>query len=232
MISILKNLKIKVMSLGIVLAGMISAGIFMQSCSSEDDVYLEENKGKVPDALLNYFNSEDYSILSKSFNINVTNIDFNNLVIENFDDVDVEAYYLPVKKGQHIVGRLCIVSKAEGEIYKSLYEDRSELQKTDEGKIAIYTSQGLFVADFKYKKESNGLYLLRLNDVGNRIPRLKSGAEWPNPSDGWWTCTTNCYAYAKEVCGDNAQCDFLCDIANILGHCTISMAVACAAYCV
>jgi hypothetical protein len=35
MISILKNLKIRVWSLGIVLAGMISAGIFMQSCSSD-----------------------------------------------------------------------------------------------------------------------------------------------------------------------------------------------------
>jgi hypothetical protein len=211
----------------------------MQSCSKEsgdvyqtDDVYLEENRGKVPDALLDYFNSEDYAFLNKSFDINVANIDFNNLVIENFTNVGVDAYYLPVKKGQNIIGQLCIVSKDEGKVYKSLYEDRSELQKADDGKIAIYTSQGLFVADFEYKKKSKEQYSLRLNNVGNSSPRLKSGAEWPNPGDGWWSCTTNCYAYAKESCGSNSQCDFLCDIVDLAGGCTVSMAVACSAYCV
>jgi hypothetical protein len=37
MIQIFKNLKSKVLTLGIVLAGMISAGIFMQSCSQDND---------------------------------------------------------------------------------------------------------------------------------------------------------------------------------------------------
>jgi hypothetical protein len=231
---IIKNKRIGFLYLGVILISIISGGVIIQSCTQADDIYLEENnKDKIPDALINYFNSNDYFVLSRNFKIGLANIDFDNLVAENFNDATVNVYYLPVKKGQNTIGQLCIISKDEEKIYKSLYEDRSELQKADEGKIAIYTSQGLFVADFNYKKESNGLYLLRLSDVGNSnsTPRLKSGVEWPNPSDGWWSCTTNCYSYAKQACSSTSQCDFLCDIANLIGGCTISMAVACSAYC-
>ena len=54
----------------------------------------------------------------------------------------------------------------------------------------------------------------------------------PSPDQGWWSCTTECYTMAKDACGSSAQCDFLCDLADLAGGCTISMAAACTIYCI
>lgn len=49
--------------------------------------------------------------------------------------------------------------------------------------------------------------------------------------DTWWSCTTKCYAEAKSACGSDPECDFLCDLADISGGCTLSIGIACGIHC-
>ena len=50
--------------------------------------------------------------------------------------------------------------------------------------------------------------------------------------EGWWACTTRVYRTAKQACNGDSQCDFLCDLVDLAGGCTISMAAAAAIACV
>lgn len=74
------------------------------------------------------------------------------------------------------------------------------------------------------KIDQNGL-LQDGSDV-NDIPNIAMPG-W----NEWWACTTGCYADAKDACGNDPECDFLCDLANLVGGCTLSIAAACGIHC-
>jgi ribosomal protein S8 len=215
---------------------VLLCGFFIQGCSNEDAIdttNLEKYEEKIPSPLLNYFRSSDYSDFSKNFHLSTNNVDFENIKVEKLEDIDVVLYYLKINQGGENIGSLCVVSKSEGSIYKSLYEDISEMRKKNSGITSIYTSQGIFVANFNFEKESDGKYRMRLNDVAsNNFPRLKGGAEWPTPADSWYTCLTKCYSYVQEACENDPNCNFLKDIGDIvISFSTLTMGASCAAYC-
>jgi hypothetical protein len=206
------------------------AGVLV-GCRTEEDVFPENTS--IEFELQNYFNSKDYADLKMNFEFGISNFSFDDVIVEK-PVPGISIYYLPVKKGDRS-GVLAVFSKNNGEVYKSLYEDRSQLKKEDEGVISIYTAKNFFVVDFQYKKTENQMMILNIKNVGNikiGSPRLKNGTEFPSPDDGWWTCTTDCYAYAKDACDGDAECQFLCDLVNIAGLCTLSVAAACSIYCI
>jgi hypothetical protein len=235
----MKNIvKNKIYRLVIVLVMALSIGAFVQSCSTENDsVVLEEYEGIIPSPLFGYFKSSDYSDLNKNFKISTNNIDFNNIVTENFEDIDVALYYLPVNQNGENIGVLCVVSKDKGNVYKAVYEDRTEIRNKNIGKTSIYTSQGFFIADFHYEQKSKGEYSFRINDVvsSNKFLRLKSGVEieWPTSEDSWLDCLSKCYTAAHIACSSNPDCSFLLNISNGIDYVgTLSIGAACAIYCV
>jgi hypothetical protein len=224
-----------------VIAIMIIAGCFAIGCSQENfdsnddslsnnDIILQD----IPNDLKNYFSSQDYYDLKNNFEVTLGDFSFGQVKIENISGVNL--YYLPVNKGKNISGLLCVFSKDNGKIYKSLYEDRTELNTKDGGKVSIYTAKNFFVADFKYNKIDNRTARLRIDRVGDveiSTPRLKGGVEWPSPDDGWWSCTTDCCSYCQDACQGDPECGFLLDLVDGLGTYTgsLSIVAACAAYC-
>ncbi|MDR1155103.1 MAG: hypothetical protein LBL04_10340 [Bacteroidales bacterium] len=198
-------------------------------CQKEEDVFPEN----ISIELQNYFNSKDYADLKVNFKFGISNFSFNDVIVEK-PISEISIYYLPVKKGDR-VGVLAIFSKNNGKVYRSLYEDRSQLNQKDEGAISIYTAKKFFVVDFQFKKTENQMMTLNIKNVGNikiGSPRLKSGNEFPSDDDPWWSCTTDCYAYAKDACDGTASCQLMCDLLDITGLCTLSVAAACAIYCI
>lgn len=143
-------------------------------------------------------------------------------------------YYMKVQKNNRS-GVLAVFSKNNGEVYKSLFEDRSELKKQTNGLIQIYTAKNFFVVDFNFEKQSidDTTIEMQINKVGNLAtgaPRLKGGAEFPNPEDGFWQCTSNCYDYIKQEC--DGWCGFFCDMTdNYYYTCSIGQMAGCAAFC-
>lgn len=189
----------------------------------------------VPDGLKSYFSSQDYYELKDNFDFGVSDFSFDDIIEEN-PVSELTIYYVPIKKKDRI-GTLAVCSKNNGEVFKSLFSDESQTINQEEGVISIYTAKNFFVVDYKFEKQGfdDTSMKMKIDRVGNfsiGSPRLKGGTEFPSPDDGWWTCTTNCYAYAMAACGDDSECKFLCDLANIAGLCTLSVAAACAIYCI
>jgi hypothetical protein len=223
--------RVSMTSVAVIIA--LLAGV-MTGCQKEDDIFTENIPPEnIPIELQNYFNSEDYADLKMNFEFGISNFSFNEMIVEK-PVPEISIYYLPVKKGSR-VGALAVFSKNNGKVYKSLYEDRSQLNRQDKGVTSIYTAKNFLVVDFQFEKTDNQMVKLNIKRVGNietSSPRLKSGTEFPSSNDGWWTCTTNCYAYAMSACNGDAPCQLMCDLINITGLCTISIASACAIYCI
>lgn len=52
-----------------------------------------------------------------------------------------------------------------------------------------------------------------------------------NPWEKWWSCTTTCYKEAKDACQGDPECNFICDLLDLAGGCTVSIAAGCAGHC-
>ena len=84
----------------------------------------------------------------------------------------------------------------------------------------------------------NGKLLLEVSHDGTKttqkildVPLKESAAHHKTKrkradKESWWECTTRVYSEAKKICNGDSQCDFLCDLADLGGGCTISMAAA------
>ena len=187
----------------------------------------------IPIELKQYFNSQDYGELKENFSFAISDFSFNDIIEEN-PISEVKVYYVHIQNN-YKSGTLAVFSKNNGEVYKSLFEDRSEIKKQDSGVISIFTAQNLFVADYKFEKVNENVVKLHINRVGdiNTTPtRIKNGLEFPKPEDGWWKCTRGCYKYAKSACDGDNLCDIFCTVLDFLGsYCTLSVVASCGVYC-
>jgi hypothetical protein len=98
-------------------------------CQEENDLIPDT----VPVGLKKYFESEDYADLKENFAFEISNFSFDNIIEEN-PVPEVIIYYVKIQKNNRS-GILAIFSKNNGEVYKSLFEDRSELKKQTNGLI-------------------------------------------------------------------------------------------------
>jgi hypothetical protein len=82
----------------VILACVISAGIFTQSCSRlEDDSELFNiQQTKAPALLSKYLASEDFAQFKENFKMDKSNIDFNNMKEQIFEAINGHVFYLPV----------------------------------------------------------------------------------------------------------------------------------------
>lgn len=201
----------------------------LSSCSSDDSNYINENVTN--QELNNFFSSKECRDFSTSFDVNVKNFMLDEMVTERYENKKVTSFIIPIEKRGEIVGKVLIFSKNNGRLYKMLYEDRSEFDHSDGGVIKITTAKNKFIASLNCTMLSNQKMSIRINEIAPIKNTIKTRAEFPTPEDGWWDCTTRCYKISKDACGDEAQCNFLCDMADLVAGCTISIAAACAIYC-
>ena len=222
----------------IVIASLIIiGGLVFYSCQKTEEKNVEKLTG---DKELNaFFSSKEFLNLKENFNLNLNEFDLKNVQKEEHSDAKVNIFYLPVKQNNKLIGKLAVFSFKDGRKYKSLYEDISKLSELG-GKTTIYTSQKYFVADFEVKKSEStkNLYSVQINKVVDDATlvmarqSVRADSEFTTRKDGWWKCTTECYKIAKDACGSDSSCDFLCDMFDLAaGYCTLSIGAACAIHC-
>lgn len=102
----------------------------------------------------------------------------------------------------------------------------NNLNQFEMGSISLLLPENLEFGLIQ-KKSTGKAILLDGKDI-EKIYEIQSNR---NLRQSWWGCTTNCYRTAKSACGADAECDFLCDLVDLGGGCTISLAAACGTVC-
>jgi hypothetical protein len=154
--------------------------------------------------------------------------------MQSFEHNHVNVFTVPIEKNNRLQGKLVIYSKHNGKKFQALYEDWSSVDLVKGGNIIIQNLEKREIAQVNLVRKEDKGYIEQIINVLN-VPqaiRLRSDTvEWPTSDDGWWDCTTRCFKLAKDACGSDPQCNFLCEIADLPLGCTISVAVACGIYC-
>jgi hypothetical protein len=158
-----------------------------------------------------------------------------NITEEHYKSKDVTIFSIPIEKKGNIIGFIHVFSKKGGEVYRTLYEDRSGFSQENGGTIKMKTANNQYIASIDCKVIDIGKMSMKITDVAPHSNiKIKTRVELPDPNNtSWLSCITECYRVAKEACGSESSCEFLCNMVDIVGRgaCTLSIAAACAIYC-
>lgn len=102
----------------------------------------------------------------------------------------------------------------------------NSINQFESGSISLLLPENLEFG--RVQKKSNDKAILLDGKDTDKIYTIQSNR---NLRQSWWGCTTNCYKTAKNACGEDAECDFLCDLVDLSGGCTITLAAACGTTC-
>ena len=202
------------------------------SCENENDdnEYLSEVDSV---ELKQFLKARTAKVFFHNFKFEYNNLDIKSMkTLEYAKDVNV--FYIPVYKNKREIGRLCVISKNKGEISTALFEDWSKVEKEKCGKMKVFTPDNLYIATWTIKKEGNGEYSFKISDVtdvknGDTI-KTRGEIDFPKPGD--YNCTARCYKIAKDVCEDDYNCKYLCDLLDVFFcSATITIAASCQLYC-
>ena len=202
------------------------------SCDNENDdnKYLSEVDNI---ELKQFLKTHTAKTLFNNFKLELENLGIKSMkIIEYAKNVNV--FYIPINKNNKEIGRLCVTSKNKGEISTALFEDWSKVKKEKGGKMKVFTPEKLYIATWTIKKEGNGEYSFKLSDVVNveKNNTIKTRGEIDFPKPGDYNCTARCYKIAKDVCEDDYNCKYLCDLLDVFFcSATVTIAVSCQLYC-
>jgi hypothetical protein len=176
--SILNNKKIRIFSLVMVLASMISVGVFIQSCSNED---INDNLRDAPPKLKSLMTSSEY------INTNEHIESFGKELKTNYSKLSVTEQ----EKVINILNEMQGISDAQEDVNK-LFGEFHAITKIN-FKIAIDKFSEDFVKLRLYNDQnniSNKEFVLAINKYSSGgIPRLKNGFE---VGDATVDCVGNC----------------------------------------
>jgi hypothetical protein len=174
--TILKN---RIFSLGIVLVSIISAGIFMQSCSNEDFEYLDINNKdyaeldivrnvQVPfediQSLKFRISGENLKLKSEESQMSYSDsIDWGQ--IQKYEKKNLIGIFVPFKNCDEDNFRMLASFKIDGEMKEYILQRKRNSDGSFSKEIEYYFLDG---SKFEY-----------ISSTQKRIPRLKSGNEYP-----------------------------------------------------
>lgn len=223
-------MKKKQFYLGIAMLFLTITTVFTACNNDEDDIRFN-GTNVVETELQGFFGSDAFKEVSTSLDIQVKHLMLDKRTVNHYKK-GVTQYCIPVQKDGVVIGLLHAFSKNNGSLYRVLYEDRKGFSENYGGTIRIVTSKNKYVATLACTPTNTKKMSMKIVDVATVRPRIRKRSEsWPSPDDGWWDCTTRCYKMAKDACGSDSQCNFLCDLADLAAGCTVTVAAACAIYC-
>lgn len=184
-------------------------------------------------SLINEFLNSEYGIATlENHEITLSNLDLENSTIEFFKSKGVTALAIPIIENGQITGKLNAFIVPGDDSYRAIVE-KWENSSNQESSVTITTGYGMYLAtvsivhDGKRKTQE----IIDIASYNNDEEETSSRSSRP-VGEGWWACTTRVYRTAKQACNGDSQCDFLCDLVDLAGGCTISMAAAAAIACV
>lgn len=214
-----------------VLVLTVSMVMVSTSCSQEDEIPVVN----VDPELNAFFSTKEYLDFQRDNSFITENMLLDKVYVATFPR-DMKQYVIPVMVNGRLKGKLNVFSKKGGKVYHSLYEDWSGMSEETGGLVKIFGSNGQYISTLKYTKIGGTKFEVVIQDVASLIcvTRSKTRAEFPNPSTtGYEECVAQCYAAAKEICGTDEGCKYICDMLDMEGEgcASLSIIAACAVYC-
>lgn len=201
---------------------------FLCSCSNDA---LNDAKKEPKSQLITEFLDSEYGILTlNNHGLTVMDLDIEKSKTEFFKSKGVTAFNIPIVKNKTIIGRLNAFIVPKKDAYRAIVEMWNKTSNRDYD-VTVTTGAGAYLATIEVSHDGTKTTQKILD-----VPLKESAADHKTKrkkaaKESWWECTTRVYSEAKKICNGDRQCDFLCDLVDLGGGCTISMAAAAAIVC-
>ena len=193
--------------------GLFLGVLLFSSC--ENVLEIPENKN-FNSELGEYLESAEFVSFQSSFPDFSSKLNFELLKKVELNENEV-LYLVPTQLENSKIGILNIIKNKEGK-FKPFFELRTFKNEMQSATLEYFTIDGFSILKINAKKESLGkFYSLEFPEISNNA-RMSS-------------CTGDCYKTAVEICDGDGDCKLLCDLLDLGGLCTVSIAVACIIHC-
>ena len=197
----------------------------LSGCSNEDLVKPAHDDNS---HAVNMFLNSDYGVRTlQSHGLSVNSLDLENSTEEVFGSKGTVSISVPIVENGERVGRLSAFVSQDESDYRSIVEKWEKTSQHDYT-VTLSTGYGAYLATVEVTSDGKR-QTQRITEVASETPYGSRAKQ--EQKESWWECTVNLYDTAKDACNGDSQCDFLCDLANLVNGCTISMAAAAAIVC-
>ncbi len=193
--------------------GLFLVVLLFSSC--ENVLEIPENQN-FNSELGEYLESSEFDSFQSSYPDFSSKLNFE--LLKKIELNENEALYLiPTRLENSKIGILNISKNKEGK-FKPFFELRTFKNEMQSATLEYFTIEGFSLLKVNAKKESPGkFYSIEFPGISNNA-RMSS-------------CTGDCYKTAIEICDGDGDCKLLCDLLDLGGLCTVSIAVACIIHC-
>jgi hypothetical protein len=183
--------------------------------SCENDLELPVDQNFNPE-LNEYLSSAEFVSFQSSYTNYSSKLNFELLKKVELNENEV-LYVIPTPLENSRIGILNVIKNKEGK-FKSFFELRTFKNEMQSATLEYFTMDGVSLLKINAKRESSGKFYSLEFPENSTIARMSS-------------CTGDCYKTAVEICDGDGDCKLLCDLLDLGGLCTVSIAVACIIHC-
>ncbi len=188
-------------------------GLLFSSC--ENDFEMPVDKNFNPE-LNEYLSSAEFISFQSSYTNYSSKLSFELLKIVELNESEV-LYLIPTRLENSKIGILNVVKNKEGK-FKSFFELRTFKNEMQSANLEYFTIDGFSLLKINAKRVGQG------KSYSLELPEIPTNARMSS-------CTGDCYKTAVEICDGDGDCKLLCDLLDLGGLCTVSIAVACIIHC-
>jgi len=193
--------------------GLFLVVLLFSSC--ENVLEIPENQN-FNSELGEYLESSEFDSFQSSYPDFSSKLNFELLKKIELNENEV-LYLIPTRLENSKIGILNISKNKEGK-FKPFFELRTFKNEMQSATLEYFSIEGFSLLKVNAKKESPGkFYSIEFPGISNNA-RMSS-------------CTGDCYKTAIEICDGDGDCKLLCDLLDLGGLCTVSIAVACIIHC-
>lgn len=193
--------------------GLFFGMLLFFSCENDLEMPVDQNFNP---ELNEYLSSAEFVSFQSSYANYSSKLNFELLKKMELNESEV-LYVIPTPLENSRIGILNVIKNKEGK-FKSFFELRTFKYEMQSATLEYFSIDGFSLLKINAKRESSGKF------YSLEFPEISTSARMSS-------CTGDCYKTAVEICDGDGDCKLLCDLLDLGGLCTVSIAVACIIHC-
>lgn len=193
--------------------GLFFGMLLFFSCENDLEMPVDQNFNP---ELNEYLSSAEFVSFQSSYANYSSKLNFELLKKVELNESEV-LYVIPTPLENSRIGILNVIKNKEGK-FKSFFELRTFKYEMQSATLEYFSIDGFSLLKINAKRESSSKF------YSLEFPEISTNARMSS-------CTGDCYKTAVEICDGDGDCKLLCDLLDLGGLCTVSIAVACIIHC-